>query len=85
MAMKNPVHPDAVVRVDCLKPLGLTGVEGVKRLSAGRQARSNLVNEKASISIEMTYRNRFSHRPGRLAVGGGRFKTSQGWITTTFS
>ena len=48
MAMNNPVHPGAIVREDCLKPLGLTVTEGAKRLGVGRQTLSNLVNEKAS-------------------------------------
>jgi len=56
MAMKPPVHPGAIVREDCLKPLGLTVTEGAKRLGVGRQALSNLVNEKAAVSIEMAYR-----------------------------
>ena len=56
MAMKNPVHPGAIVREDCLKPLGLSVTEGARRLGVGRQTLSNLVNEKASVSIEMAYR-----------------------------
>ncbi len=56
MAMKNPVHPGAVVREDCLKPLGLSVTEAAKRLGVGRQALSSLVNEKAAVSIEMAYR-----------------------------
>ena len=56
MAMKNPVHPGAIVREDCLKPLEMSVTEGAKRLGVGRQALSNLVNEKASVSIEMAYR-----------------------------
>ena len=56
MAMKNPVHPGAIVREDCLKPLGLSVTEGAKRLGVGRQTLSNLVNEKAAVSIEMSYR-----------------------------
>ena len=56
MAMKNPVHPGALVREDCLKPLGLSVTEGAKRLGVRRQTLSNLVNEKASVSIEMAYR-----------------------------
>ena len=55
MAMKTPVHPGAIVREDCLKPLGLF-TEGAKRLGVGRQTLSNLVNEKAPVSIEMAYR-----------------------------
>ena len=56
MAMKNPVHPGAIVREDCLQPLGLTVTEGARRLGVGRQTLSNLVNERASVSIEMAYR-----------------------------
>ena len=56
MAMKNPVHPGAIVREDCLKPAGLSVTEGARRLGVGRQTLSNLVNERASISIEMAYR-----------------------------
>ncbi len=56
MAMKNPVHPGAIVREDCLKPLRLSVTDGAKRLGVGRQTLSNLVNEKASISIETAYR-----------------------------
>ena len=56
MAMRNPVHPGAIVREDCLKPLGLSVTEGAKRLGVGRQTLSNLVNERASVSIEMAYR-----------------------------
>ena len=60
MAIKNPVHPGAIVREDCLKPPGLPVTEGVKRLGVGRQALSNLVNESALVSVEMDYRSRFS-------------------------
>lgn len=56
MAMKNPAHPGAIVREDCLKPLGLSVTEGARRLGVGRQTLSNLVNEKAAVSIEMAYR-----------------------------
>ena len=56
MAMHNPVHPGAIVREDCLKPLGLSVTQGARHLGVGRQTLSNLVNEKAAISIEMAYR-----------------------------
>ncbi len=54
--MSNPAHPGALVREDCLKPLGLSITEGARHLGIGRQTLSNLVNEKASVSIEMAYR-----------------------------
>ncbi len=56
MAMRNPVHPGAIVREDCLKPLGLSVTQGARHLGVGRQTLSDLVNEKAAISIEMAYR-----------------------------
>ena len=56
MAMNTPVHPGAIVREDCLKPLGLSVIESARRLGIGRQTLSNLVNERASVSIEMACR-----------------------------
>lgn len=56
MAMKNPVHPGAIVREDCLKASDLSVTEGARILGVGRQTLSNLVNEKAAVSIEMAYR-----------------------------
>ena len=56
MAMKDPVHPGSIVREDCLKPLALSVSEGARRLGVGRQTLSHLINEKASVSIEMAYR-----------------------------
>ncbi len=56
MAMRNPVHPGAIVREDCLKELGLTVTDVARRLRVGRPALSALINEKAAVSIEMAYR-----------------------------
>lgn len=56
MSMKNPVHPGAIVREDCLKELGLTVTEAARRLGVGRPALSSLINEKSAVSIEMAYR-----------------------------
>ena len=56
MSMKNPAHPGVIVLEDCLKPLNLSITEGARRLGVGRQALSNLVNGKSSVSIEMAYR-----------------------------
>ena len=56
MAMKNPVHPGAIVREDCLKPLGLSVAAAARCLGVGRRRLSNLVKERASVSIEMAYR-----------------------------
>ena len=56
MSMKNPPHPGKVVRVSCLEPLGLNVTEAAKVLGVSRQALSNLVNGRASMSAEMAIR-----------------------------
>ena len=56
MAMKNPVHPGIIVREDCMNPLNLSVTECAKILGVARQTLSNLVNAKASVSVEMAYR-----------------------------
>ena len=38
MALKVPVHPGAIVREGCLKPLALSVSEGARRFGVGRQA-----------------------------------------------
>jgi len=66
MVMKNPVHPGRIVKEDCLRELGLSVTEAAKHLGIGRAALSALVNEKASVSIEMAYRlsKAFGSTPG---------------------
>ena len=56
MAMQNPVHPGAIVREECLRPLGLSVTQGARHLGVGRHTLSNLVNEKTAMSIQMAYR-----------------------------
>jgi addiction module HigA family antidote len=56
MAMKKPVHPGRIVRLDCLEPLGLSVTEAARVLGVSRQALNNLVNEKAGVSPEMAVR-----------------------------
>ena len=56
MAMNNPVYPSAILREDCLAPLGLSVTKGAKRLGVSSQALSALVNQRAAVSIEMAYR-----------------------------
>lgn len=56
MTMRNPPHPGGVVRRQCLDPLGLTVTEAAKGLGVTRQALSDLLNEKAGISVEMAIR-----------------------------
>lgn len=56
MAMKDSVHPGVIVREDCMEPLNLSVTECAKVLGVARQTLSNLVNAKASVSVEMAYR-----------------------------
>ena len=56
MAMQNPPHPGGVIRRQCLEPLGLSVTRTAKGLGITRQALSDLVNEKAGISVEMAIR-----------------------------
>ncbi len=56
MAMRNPPHPGGIVRTECLEYLGLSVTEAAKGLGVTRQALSDLVNEKAGISVEMAIR-----------------------------
>lgn len=54
--MYKPPHPGGVVRRQCLEPLGLSVTRAAQGLGVTRQALSDLVNEKASISVEMAFR-----------------------------
>lgn len=56
MVMQDPPHPGGIVRRQCLEPLGLTVTEAAEGLGVTRQALSDLVNEKAGISVEMAIR-----------------------------
>jgi addiction module HigA family antidote len=54
--MHNPPHPGGIVRRQCLEPLGLSVTEAAEGLGVTRQALSDLVNEKAAVSVEMAFR-----------------------------
>lgn len=54
--MKNPVHPGALVREDCIDALELTVSAAATALGVTRQTLSNLVNEKSSLTPEMSIR-----------------------------
>jgi antitoxin HigA-1 len=56
MSMRNPPHPGGVVRRQCLEPMGLSVTEAADGLGITRQALSDLVNEKAGISVDMAIR-----------------------------
>lgn len=56
MGMRKPPHPGGIVRRQCLEPLGLSVTEAAKGLGVTRQALSDVVNEKAGVSVEMAIR-----------------------------
>ena len=56
MPMHNPPHPGEIVKWECLEPLGLTVTRAAEGLGVTRQALSDLVNEKAGVSVEMAIR-----------------------------
>ena len=56
MPMQNPPHPGGIVKRQCLEPLGLTVTRAAEGLGVTRQALSELVNEKAGVSVEMAIR-----------------------------
>ena len=50
-AMHNPPHPGEIIRWECLQPLGLTVTRAAQGLGVTRQAFSNLVNQRAGVSV----------------------------------
>jgi antitoxin HigA-1 len=56
MPMKNPLHPGRIVRQECLEATGLSVSDAAKALGVSRNAMSELVNERRSISPEMAIR-----------------------------
>lgn len=56
MPMNDPPHPGEIIRSECLEALGLSITRAAEGLGVTRQALSDLVNQKAGISIEMSFR-----------------------------
>ena len=56
MPMHNPPHPGEIVKYECLEPLGLTITRAAQGLGVSRQMLSDLVNEKAGVSVDMAIR-----------------------------
>ena len=56
MSMHNPPHPGGIVRRQCLEPLGLSVTRAAAGLGVTRQALSELINERVSVSIDMAIR-----------------------------
>ncbi len=56
MPMKNPPHPGLTIRHDCIEALGLSITQAAKGLGVSRQALTNILSGKSSISPEMAVR-----------------------------
>ena len=56
MAMQNPPHPGGIVKRQCLEPLDLSITRAARGLGVTRQALSELVNERAGVSVDMAIR-----------------------------
>jgi antitoxin HigA-1 len=56
MPMKNPCHPGEIIREDVLVPLGLNISQAAKVLGVTRQALSNMLNGRTSLTTEMALR-----------------------------
>ena len=54
--MHNPCHPGAIVKYECLEPLGLSVTRAAEGLGITRQALSDLINEKSGMSVDMAIR-----------------------------
>jgi addiction module HigA family antidote len=56
MSRNNRTHPGAIIKYDCLEPLGLSVTDAAKALGVTRPTVSKLVNGHASVSPEMAIR-----------------------------
>lgn len=56
MAIHNPPHPGTILKEMYLKPLGLKIIQAASALDVTRQALSELINGKTSLSIDMAMR-----------------------------
>ena len=56
MLMHNPPHPGAVIKRQCMQPLGLTVTAAARGLSVSRNTLSMLLNGRIGISPEMAIR-----------------------------
>ena len=56
MPMMNPPHPGEIVKYECLEPLGLSVTRAANGLGVSRQTLSELVDERAGVSVQMALR-----------------------------
>jgi antitoxin HigA-1 len=53
---RKPIHPGKIIQEDYLKPLSITITEMASLLDVSRKTLSKIINEKASISPDMSLR-----------------------------
>jgi antitoxin HigA-1 len=56
MPMKKPPHLGGFIRREIIEPLGLSVTDAAAALGVTRQALSNLLNERTSLTAEMALR-----------------------------
>jgi len=56
--MKNPPHPEEIIREEIIETLGLTVTSAAEILGVRRATLSDVTNGKASVSAEMWFRVR---------------------------
>ena len=56
MSMKNPPHPGASIRQNCIDAEGLTITDAARRLGVARHTLSRVVHGHAAVSAEMAIR-----------------------------
>jgi addiction module HigA family antidote len=56
MPMQNPPHPGGIIRRQCLDPLNLSMAEAAEGLGVATDLLSEIVNERAPVSVEMAIR-----------------------------
>ncbi len=56
MRKRPPTHPGAILKRQYMTPLGLTVTELSQRIAVSRKTVSKLVNEHASVSVELALR-----------------------------
>jgi addiction module HigA family antidote len=56
MSMKNPPHLGGVIRRQILEPMGMSVTAAAAALGVTRQALSNLLNERTSLTADMALR-----------------------------
>ena len=80
MPMKNPPHVGGLIRREVIGPLGLTVTAAARALKVGRPALSALLNERVSLTSEMTLRIEKAFGPKTEQLARGFISGPPGWL-----